>query len=241
MAHIILTGATGTAGAGILSYALTSPAISKISILSRRAVKLANDQPKAQVIIHNDFKVYSPEVLAQLKDAKACIWAQGKSSMGMSEQDYTELTLDYPLAAAKAFAGLGPQFNFVYMSGEGANAEKETGQLFARVKGRAERELLKLQEQEPSLRVYNIRPGGIHPEGNYLAERTPTMTDKGIRWLGAAFEKVYKSVVISTDSLAKASVKLAIGNGEPIPPGKGIEYDGRLIKNTALRRLAETG
>ncbi|EME78313.1 uncharacterized protein MYCFIDRAFT_37148 [Pseudocercospora fijiensis CIRAD86] len=177
MAHIILTGATGIAGAGILSYALTSPAISKISILSRRPVKLANDQPKAHVIIHKDFKIYSPEVLAQLKDAIGCIWAQGKSSIGMSEQDYTELTLDYPLAAARAFASLGAHFNFVYMSGEGANAEKETGQLFARVKGRAERELSKLQEQEPSLRVYNIRPGGINPKGKFLAERTPNISE----------------------------------------------------------------
>lgn len=37
----------------------------------------------------------------------------------LNNSDYKTITLDYPLAAAKAFASLNPRFNFVYVSGEG--------------------------------------------------------------------------------------------------------------------------
>ncbi|KAK4494504.1 hypothetical protein PRZ48_014802 [Zasmidium cellare] len=239
MAHIILTGATGTAGAGILSYALTAPTIAKITILSRRPVPLASTNPKATVLLHKDFTTYPSSLLSQLSGATACIWAQGISSRGMNEEEYTKITVDYPLAAARAFAGLGERFTFVYISGEGAEMDKEGGMLFAKVKGRAERSLLNLQEELPSLNVYNIRPGGINPEGNYLAERKPSLVDKGICWMGNVFEKVYKSMVISTENLGKACVRLAIGDGAPWPEGKGVEEKGRLIRNVALRRIAE--
>jgi uncharacterized protein YbjT (DUF2867 family) len=113
MAHIILSGATGTAGAAVLDCALKSPAISRVSVLSRRPVKLAENQPKANVIIHKDFESYPKEVLDQLQGATGCVWAQGISSRGMQEREYEKITLDYPVAAAKAFAGLGPKMNFV--------------------------------------------------------------------------------------------------------------------------------
>lgn len=113
MAHVILTGATGTAGAAVLDRALRSPAISRVSILSRRPVKRAEGQPKANVIIHKDYESYPQELLDQLQGATGCVWAQGISSRGMKERDYEKITVDYPVAAAKAFAGLGPKMNFV--------------------------------------------------------------------------------------------------------------------------------
>lgn len=241
MAHIILTGATGTAGAGILAYALTAPFIAKISILSRRPVKLAEKQPKATVFIHKDFTTYPPDLLSQLSGATACIWAQGISSRGMNEEEYTKITSDYPLAAARAFAGLGQNFTFVYISGEGAEMDKEGGVLFAKVKGRTERSMLNLQDELPSLNVFNIRPGGINPEGNYLAERKPSMVDRGIGVLSNVLERVYKPLVISTEKLGKACVRLAMSDGKPWPEGKGVEENGRLIRNIALRQIAEDG
>ncbi|KAF2165879.1 hypothetical protein M409DRAFT_23610 [Zasmidium cellare ATCC 36951] len=239
MAHIILTGATGTAGAGILAHALTVPTIAKISILSRRPVKLAENQPEATVILHKDFTTYPPDVLSQLSGATACIWAQGISSRGMSEEEYTKITHDYPVAAARAFAGLGENFTFVYTSGEGAEMDKEGGMLYAKVKGKAERSLLNLQAELPSLHVFNIRPAGINPAGNYLAERKPSWVDRGINLLGNVFERVYKPLVISTENLGKACVRLAMNDGKPWPEGKGVEEQGRLIRNVALRRIAE--
>lgn len=238
MAHIILTGATGSAGAAILAYAIKSPAIARVSVLSRRPVKLAENESKAEVIIHKDFANYPPDVLNRLKGATGCIWAQGISSRGMSEDEYTKITLDYPVAAANAFSTLGEKMNFVYMSGEGASSQEKSSMMFGRVKGRAENAILALSHDHTSLHIYNIRPATINPEGNYLAERHPTTQDRLSTFLGGIFEKVWKSFVIPTDKLAKACVDLATGDGKPIPPGQGVESDGRLLRNTALRRLA---
>lgn len=238
MAHIIVTGATGSAGAAVLAYALKSPSIARVSVLSRRPVKLAENEPKAHVIIHKDFENYPPDVLDQLKGATGCVWAQGISSRGMSEADYTQITLDYPCAAAKAFSTLGDKINFVYMSGEGASSTEKSSMMFGRIKGRAENAVLGLSQQHPSLNVYNIRPATINPEGNYLAERPPTMQDKASTVLGGIFEKLWKSFVIPTEKLAKVCIELATGDGKPVPAGQGVESDGRLLRNTALRRLA---
>jgi uncharacterized protein YbjT (DUF2867 family) len=238
MAHVILTGATGTAGAAVLDVALKSSAIAKISILSRRPVKLAENQPKANVIIHKDFDNYPQSVLDQLKGASGCVWAQGISSRGMQEKEYEKITVDYPLVAAKAFSGLGSSMNFVYMSGEGADMEQKSSFMFGRVKGKAETAMLKLGEEAESLHVYNIRPATINPEGNYLQERKPTLQDKASTVLGGLFEKVWKSFVIPTPKLAQVCLDLATGDGKPIAAGEGVEAEGRLLRNTAIRRLA---
>lgn len=238
MAHIILTGATGSAGSAVLAHALNSPSISRISVLSRRPVMLAENEPKANVIIHKDFDSYPPDVLEQLKGATGCIWAQGISSQGMKEADYVKITVDYPVAAAKAFATIGDKMNFVYMSGEGAQQSEKSMMMFGRIKGRAENSLLALQKEHPSLNVYNIRPATINPEGNYLAGREPNFHDKLSTFVGGVFERVWKAFVIPTPKLAEVCVNLATGDGKPIAAGQGVEADGRLLRNTALRRMS---
>lgn len=238
MAHIILTGATGQAGSAVLAHAIKSPAVARVYVLSRRPVKLAENEPKARVIIHKDFASYPADVLDELKGVTGCVWAQGISSRGIGEDEYTKITLDYPLAAAKAFSTLGDDINFVYMSGEGASSEEKSSMMFGRVKGRAENAVLALSKDNPSLHVYNIRPATINPEGNYLAGRDTNTHDRLSTLLGGVFEKVWKSFVIPTDKLAKVCVDLATGDGQPIAAGQGVESDGRLLRNTALRRLA---
>ncbi|KAK4953100.1 hypothetical protein LTR10_008806 [Elasticomyces elasticus] len=232
MAHIILTGATGQAGAEVLAHALKSSTISRVSILSRRPVKLAENEPKANVILHADFEHYPSDVLDQLKGATGCIWAQGISSAGMKEDDYTKITVDHPVAAAEAFASLGSKMNFVYMSGEGADISGKATLMFGRVKGRAERELLNMQAGHASLKVYAIRPAIINPNGRYLAERAIKLQDRASTWLGKAFSLLRPSFEIPADDLAKVCVDLATGDG------KGVEESGRLLSNIALRRLA---
>lgn len=244
MAHIILTGATGTAGSAVLAYALSSPAISRISILSRRPVQLAENEPKAQVIIHNDFEQYPSELLTRLKGATGLVWAQGISSVGMKEDEYTKITVDYPLAAANALGATlqdgDKPLNFVYVSGEGADSsENPSSVLFARVKGRAENLLLAAQHTHPSLRIYNARPALINPEDRHLAERSRKLQDRLATGLGGLMERWWKSKVIPTDALARSLVQLALSDGQPIAAGEGIEGNGRLLRNTALRRLAD--
>lgn len=88
MAHLILTGATGLVGSAALLQALSLPTsqVSKISILSRREVPLAEGRPNVDVIIHKDFNRYEPELLEKLKGASAAIWAQGVSVTQVSKE-----------------------------------------------------------------------------------------------------------------------------------------------------------
>ena len=164
MVHIILTGATGLVGSAVLAQLLHSSTITRVSILSRRPIAATEGHKKANVIIQTDYSSYPQSVIDQLQDADGCIWAQGKSSVGMTEKDYTELTHDWPLEAAKAFASTkdpsDKRFNFVYVSGEGADQTEKARAMFGRIKGRAEKDLLDLAN-DAHLSVYNLRPAGI--------------------------------------------------------------------------------
>ena len=84
--HLILTGATGLVGSACLHQMLTSEPVTKVSILSRRPVPMAEGHPKVNVILHTDFKQYPNEVLEQLKDATGCVWALGVSSNDVSKE-----------------------------------------------------------------------------------------------------------------------------------------------------------
>jgi uncharacterized protein YbjT (DUF2867 family) len=83
--HLILTGATGLVGSGVLQHMLVTKAVTKVSILSRKPVAQAENNPKVDVIIHKDFKQYS-EALEKLKGADGCIWALGISQNSVTKE-----------------------------------------------------------------------------------------------------------------------------------------------------------
>lgn len=137
--------------AGLAAYraALTDPSITGITLLTRRplpnwAVLPPSTPPnKTTVITHTNYLAYTPELARSLAEHDACVWAQGKSSRGMSAGDYEELTWGYPMAFLKAVseAGVGEReagspFRFVYISGEHADPTGKSSILFARVKVR---------------------------------------------------------------------------------------------------------
>ena len=72
MAHVILTGCTGTAGSAVLARCIASSRISRISVLS---IKQAAGADKVNIIIHKDFNTYLENMLEQLKGAVGCVWA----------------------------------------------------------------------------------------------------------------------------------------------------------------------
>lgn len=84
--HLILTGATGLVGSGVLHSMLNTPAVTKVSVLSRRPVPMAEGHSKANVIITQDYENYSSEILQQLKDAEGVVWAQGISQTKVGKE-----------------------------------------------------------------------------------------------------------------------------------------------------------
>lgn len=168
--HLILTGATGLVGSSVLEAMIKAQDVTKISVLSRRPIPLAEDakSPKVNVIIHRDFEQYDADLLRQLGDAQGCVWALGISQTKVDKDAYVKITQDYALAAAASFASLGqPQqqqpFRFVYVSGEGATqAPGRFSAIFARVKGETEQRLADLAgASRGALQADSVRPAFV--------------------------------------------------------------------------------
>ena len=79
--HLILTGATGLVGSAALRAMLTTKEVTRISILSRRPVPMAEGHDdKVKVLIQEDFATYDRKLLDQLSGAQGCVWALGVSA-----------------------------------------------------------------------------------------------------------------------------------------------------------------
>ena len=86
--HLILTGATGLIGSAVLDAMIKTKDISKISILSRRPVKMAEDSKDSRinVILHKDFEKYDSDLLQKLEGAHGVVWALGISQSAVGKE-----------------------------------------------------------------------------------------------------------------------------------------------------------
>ncbi|KAK2059808.1 nucleoside-diphosphate-sugar epimerase [Colletotrichum caudatum] len=251
--HLILAGATGLVGSGALDAMIKMKDITKISVLSRRPVPMAEDakDPRVSVIIHKDFEKYDAEVLEKLKGANGAVWALGISQTKVSKVDYVKITRDYALAAAKAFADLAPgdePFRFVYVSGEGATQKPgRFSAIFARVKGETETLLSEARAGNPRLRTEAIRPAFVDMSAHDAIR--PYAPDPGFLYnamgavLGPAMRAAAPAHCSPTEALGGFMAEMAMGKADAglAAGGKGIvTLNGglRVVNNAAFRRLA---
>ncbi|MGZ5876510.1 MAG: NAD(P)H-binding protein [Bradyrhizobium sp.] len=153
---VILFGATGMVGQGVLRECLLDPGIESVLAVGRSPT--AQQHPKLREIRHDNFTDYST-VESELAGYDACFFCLGGSSIGMSEERYRQLTYDITLAAATTLARLNPQMVFVYVSGQGTDSTEQGRLMWTRVKGKTENDLLKL----PFKAAYMFRPAAIQP------------------------------------------------------------------------------
>jgi len=151
---IILSGATGFVGGQVLQQALQDSSVEKVTTLARRSLGILD--LKLKEIIPGDFSDYS--AIKNDIQADACIWCLGVSQNAVSRDEYVKITFDYALAAARAMFSENPRMRFCFLSGSRADHEEKSRVLYGKIKGRTEKELLKL-----SPNVFNFRPGFILP------------------------------------------------------------------------------
>ncbi len=154
--RILLFGATGMVGQGVLIECLQASDVSLVQSVGRTV--LDQQHPKLRDVVHKDLLDYSA-IEPQLEGFDACFFCLGVTSAGKTEADYSHLTYDITLAAATTLARLNPQMTFVYVSGAGTDSTEKGRSMWARVKGRTENALLKL----PFKAAYMFRPGIIQP------------------------------------------------------------------------------
>jgi uncharacterized protein YbjT (DUF2867 family) len=153
---VILFGASGMVGQGVLRECLRSAEVTKVLAVVR--APLEQKDPKLEELIQSDLADLAP-VESKLSGYDACFFCLGVSSAGMSEEKYRKLTHDLTLSAASILSRLNPQMTFIYVSGSGTDSSEKGGSMWARVKGQTENALLKL----PFKAVYLFRPGFIQP------------------------------------------------------------------------------
>lgn len=151
---VIITGATGDAGSGVLHACLNHPAVNKISVITRRSTGM--EHKKLVEIIHDDFLNYS-KIEDKLAGHDACYWCIGVSQLKFrKEADYHRMTYEFTIEAAKVLEKLNPSMTFCFLSGMGT--KQKSRMMWARIKGKTEADLGKF-----NFKRYNFRPGFIHP------------------------------------------------------------------------------
>ncbi|NYE27915.1 uncharacterized protein YbjT (DUF2867 family) [Rhodanobacter sp. K2T2] len=153
---VLLFGATGMVGQGVLIECLQAADVSLVQSVGRTA--LDRQHPKLRDLVHTDLLDYSA-IESELIGFDACFFCLGVTSAGKTEADYSKLTYDITLAVATTLARLNPQMTFVYVSGAGTDSSEKGRSMWARVKGRTENALLRL----PFKAAYMFRPGIIQP------------------------------------------------------------------------------
>jgi uncharacterized protein YbjT (DUF2867 family) len=207
---VLLFGATGMIGQGVLRECLLDPRVTEVRSLVRAPSGVAH--PKLQEILHGDFFDYS-DIEDQLMGLDACCFCLGVSSAGMSEEAYRRVTHDLTLAAATTLCRLNPGMTFSYISGAGADSTERGRIMWARVKGQIENALLRL----PFKAVYLFRPGAIRPLHG-ITSRTP-LYRLLYRLLGP-FLPLLKAIspdsLTTTEQLGKAMLHASL-EGAPQP------------------------
>ncbi|MVM28975.1 NAD-dependent epimerase/dehydratase family protein [Spirosoma sp. HMF4905] len=163
---IIITGATGFVGEGVLLACLEHPQISEVLIVNRR--HLALQHPKLKECIVADF-MNLDAVNDQLTGYDACFYCAGISSVGLKEAAYTHITYDTTLHFAKTLLALNPDLVFNFVSGSHTDSSEQGRIMWARVKGKTENALMKL----PFKAEYNFRPGGMKAFPGQKNAKTP--------------------------------------------------------------------
>lgn len=150
--RILLTGATGLVGQGVLRECLAAADVRHVAVLVRHPTGQVD--PKLEEILAHDFADLRT-VESRLQPFDACLYCAGVMP-GLSEATFRQVTFDLTTHVAATLARLNPALTFAYVSG--ALSDPDSHLMPLRVKGETERALAALP-----IRTVMFRPGGIQP------------------------------------------------------------------------------
>jgi len=218
---VIITGATGMIGEGVLHHCLNHPLIEQVLVVTRQTTGYSH--PKLREIIHTDFFDLEP-ILEKLSGYDACYFCLGVSSVGMNEEKYTRLTYDLTLSFATVLADQNPGMTFCYISGAGTDSSESGRSMWARVKGRTENDLMKLTFKQ----VYNFRPGGIEPFLPLRPTQSYYKTYKYLKVIFVVMKWIAPGLIISLKDLAAAMINASL-----------IGYPKQILEIKDMKQLAQ--
>jgi uncharacterized protein YbjT (DUF2867 family) len=207
---VILFGATGMVGQGVLRECLVDPGVTDVLVVGRSPTGQSN--AKLREIRHDNFLDFSA-IEPQLTGFDACFFCLGVSSIGMTEERYRAITYDITMAAAKTLVKLNPGMVFTYVTGRSTDSTEQGKMMWARVKGKTENDLIKL----PFKGAYMFRPAAIAPLHGIRSKTA--WVQAAIVVLGpllALLHKVAPNHVTTTEQVGRAMIKV-VRQGYPKP------------------------
>jgi uncharacterized protein YbjT (DUF2867 family) len=215
---VILFGATGMVGQGVLRECLLDADVESLLAIGRSPTGQQN--AKLREILHSDFMDFSA-IESRLAGFDACFFCLGVSSVGMDEERYRHLTYDITMAAATVLAKLNPGMVFIYVTGRGTDSSGQGRLMWARVKGKIENDLLKL----PFKAAYMFRPAGIQPLHGI---RSKTAWYQALYVVAAPLltllHRIAPKYVTTTEQIGRAMIKVA-RDGYPRPVLESEDID----------------
>lgn len=154
---VIITGASGMVGEGVLLECLENELIEKVLVINRSTIN--RQHPKLAEVLLKDFTQVD-SVKEDLKGYDACFFCMGTSALGLSEAEYSKVTYNTVAAFADVLFELNPEMVFNYVSGQGTDSSENGSTMWARIKGKAENKVLNKGFKD----AYAFRPGVIIPE-----------------------------------------------------------------------------
>ncbi|WP_405714587.1 epimerase [Streptomyces xanthophaeus] len=219
--NVILFGATGMIGRGVLRECLRDDSVESVLAVGRTPLGVSH--PKLRERVQEDPSDLSAPDL-DLTAYDACFFCLGVSSVGMKEEAYRRVTYDLTLAVARPLAAADPDLTFVYVSGEGTDSTGQGRSMWARVKGETEKDLLELPFQ-----AYMFRPGIVQPVRGIPSKTRLYRTLYAVTApLISLLRRVAPNLVTTTEDIGRAMIAVAT-------PGTGIP--GRVLRPADINRL----
>ncbi|MEA2765699.1 MAG: hypothetical protein QOK07_2103 [Gemmatimonadaceae bacterium] len=200
---VLLFGATGMVGQGVLRECLIDSTITRIVTVVRKPT--GRNHEKLGEVVQPDLATLA-SIERELTGFDACFFCAGVSALGMTEQEYTRVTHDLTLGVARTLLRTSPDLTFVYVSGAGTDSSEKSRMMWARVKGRTENALLAL----PFRAAYMFRPGAIMPlHGIRSSTRWYNLAYAAIRPVYPMLRRIAPGIITTTEQLGRAMIAVA--------------------------------
>ena len=200
--NVVLFGATGMVGAGVLIECLDDSRVESVLAVGRRPCAVAH--PKVRELIRSDLFEYG-DATDDFLNLDACFFCLGASALGMSEAAYRRVTYDLTVAAAESLLEVNPGLTFCYVSGEGTDSSERGRLMWARVKGKTENQLLGMP-----FKAYMFRPGYIQPlRGVHHRTRVYRVLHTVLRPFYPLLERLLPAHVTTTVNVGRAMIEVA--------------------------------
>lgn len=213
---VIVFGATGMIGQGVLRECLLDSGVDRVLTVGRSGTGQVHD--KLREIVLPDLTDYA-SVEADLAGYDACFYCLGVSSTGLSEAAYRRITYDITVAAAQALARQSPGMTFVFVSGAGTDPNSST--MWSQVKGATENAILAM----PFKAKFVFRPAFIKPEHGITSR---TFAYRAAYAVAGPLFPIVKALfprhVTTTTRLGRAMLHVA-RRGAPKPILESADFD----------------